>query len=168
MPCLTARALPPKPSLRGVGRRSNLGRGPRVVVGTPTGLLLSRARLNGAHTIPLAPFLSGRGKISKALEGHPPDLLPEGAIPSGRPLWAGGHPQTPAIGRCPLDSCLGSRAPWWAAGRLSLRGVGRRSNLGRGPRVVVGTPSGLLLSRARLNGCAHHPPGPLPFWKGED
>ena len=55
------------------------------------------ARRDGRIHHPPSP-LPGRGEISKALEGHPPDLLPEGAIPSGLPLCSGGHPQTPAIG----------------------------------------------------------------------
>ncbi len=55
-----------------------------------------------ARTIPLTPFLPGRGKIIGGLEGHPPDLLPEGTIPSGRPLGAGGHPETPGSGTASL------------------------------------------------------------------
>ena len=44
-------------------------------------------RLKRGTYHPPAPFLKGRGQIVKALEGHPPDLLPR-----GDPLW------TPLVG----------------------------------------------------------------------
>ena len=127
-----------------------------------------------ARTIPLAPFLPGRGKIE----------------------ISGGHPQTPAKGLRPLDSRLWTPA---TAPTPSLRGVKRRGNLmartiplapflpGRGKIEISGghpqTPAkGLRPLDSRY--CSHpviarseatwqsdgsdHPPSPLPGRKGEN
>ena len=54
-----------------------------------------------AHTIPLAPFLKGRGEFSEGLEGVPPDLLPKGCA-----LW------TPAYPPRGTPDCSGAVKSW--------------------------------------------------------
>ena len=119
--------------------------------------------------------------------GRSPSPWPPSWKEGGVIMHSGGHPQTPAIGQRPLDF------RFWAArgggGRpLDSRLSGRASMgahtiplapflSGRGSNNELwGTPpdpchraapSGLLLTRARLNGGAHHPPGPLLGRKGK-
>ena len=102
----------------------------------------------GAHTIPLAPFLSGRGKIIRL---------------------SGGHPQPPGSGaapRCtPRMHALGdSRVPSWDT--LPGRHCEEWSDVaiwGVGGALRDSYDSGLPLNRG-----AYHPPSPLPERKGED
>ena len=101
-----------------------------------------------ARTIPLAPFLSGRGKI----------------------IWlSGGHPQTPGSGAAPLCTprmhALGdSRVPSWDT--LPGRYCEKWSD--KAIWRVGGALRDSYDSGLRLNRGAHHPPSPLPLRKGAD
>ncbi len=81
--------------------------------GTASPAVIARSeatKQSGAgRTIPLAPFLEGRGKRKegrKFMEGHPPCLPPKGLRPSGLPacggcdsIVAGTIPLAPLISR---------------------------------------------------------------------
>ena len=115
--CALWTAAASHPSLRGVERRSNLV----------------------ARTIPLAPFLKGRGEVQKCrLWRHILHTTCQwGCTPLDSPLagaalqlWganenSGGHPQTPAKGLRPLDTS-----------RAGARGV--RPQSGRSKALLVG------------------------------
>ena len=102
----------PTSSLRGVRRRSNLG----------WGVNARRFVSNEARTIPLAPFLKGRGNKKKCWRdtlqtscqrGRSPLDAPCGLADSPRPPARGGDPLwTPLVGwRTPQTSCQRGRSP---------------------------------------------------------
>ena len=102
----------------------------------------------GARTIPLAPFLRGRGKKLKL---------------------SGGHPQTPGSGAAPLCTprmhALGdSRVPSWD----TLPGRHCEEWSDEAIWGVVGALRDSYDSGLRLNRGAYHSPSPLPERKGEE
>ena len=74
-------------------------------------------------TIPLAPFLKGRGKIRKRKlwRAHPPFPPASGVAPSGLPAYKrwGSSPRAPAKGLHPLHSCFGG-VPQQVLGTIPL------------------------------------------------
>ncbi len=158
---------------------------------------LKGLRLKGAHTIPLAPFLKGRGKITEGLEGHPPDLLPKGCAPLDARWQRGDAGDSPdcfaaltmtwgamaMTGRHPPDllpkGLRPSGLPPSARGARERRGSRCRGRWTAGGRPTPDCCAALAMAGGaaaqhsplkglRLKWCAHHPPGPLPERKGED
>ncbi len=135
-----------QPSLRGVKRRSNLGRGG---AGRPLCTLRMGSASKSARTIPRPPSLEGRGII----------------------MNSGGHPQTPANGAAPLWTprlhVLGAATgpPQRGRGRavIARSEATKQSGAGRGGAAALHTPHG-----ERLKECSDHPPTPFLGRKGHN
>ena len=117
---------------------------------------LCTLRLGGisksARTIPLTPFLPGRG--NKINSGGHPQTPANGAAPLWTPAFSKGEVRISAGGAAP-------GLPNGGRGRAVIARSLRRGNLGRGGAAALHTPLG-----RHLKECSDHPPDPLPGRKG--